>query len=118
LAAERSPALVELLLQHGANPNLNDYYGDTPLKKAFRAGRMDNASLLLDHRANPDERDTWGRTMLEQAVLEDRLDKVRLLHLAENISKAGKLRRFDRYFWPHAGERTLDLRLRSPRATC
>ncbi|MFA5618201.1 MAG: ankyrin repeat domain-containing protein [Syntrophorhabdaceae bacterium] len=44
---------VRLLLSRGADPNAQDWWGDTPLHWACRLGREDLAKLLLSHGADP-----------------------------------------------------------------
>ncbi len=43
---------VEAYLKKGQDPDAASEYGETPLKQAYRRGRMDVFSLLLDHGAN------------------------------------------------------------------
>ena len=46
-AAEKgNKAVVELLLKNGAQPDLEDADGHTPLSRAFRAGNADIVQLL------------------------------------------------------------------------
>jgi len=57
---------VEMLLKHGANPNLPDARGDAPLHwAAFELADEKIFSLLLDYKANPNVRDNDGSTPLE-----------------------------------------------------
>lgn len=44
---------VRLLLSRGADPNAQDWWGDTPLHWACRLGREDLAKLLIEHGADP-----------------------------------------------------------------
>jgi ankyrin repeat protein len=45
-------AAVEGHLKSGQNPNATSEYGETPLKQAYRRGRMDVFALLLDYGAD------------------------------------------------------------------
>ncbi len=45
-------AVVEEHLANGQDPNAASSYGETPLKQAYRCGRMDVFSLLLEHGAD------------------------------------------------------------------
>jgi cytohesin len=59
-------AAVEVLLQHGADPNVRESHGNTPLHYAVW-GSMDRnkMGLLLDHQANPNVRNDDGKTSLD-----------------------------------------------------
>jgi ankyrin repeat protein len=56
---------VELLLQHGADPNSTDKDGDSSLiNAAFRSTNEKLFAALLDHGANPNQVNTRGQTPL------------------------------------------------------
>lgn len=57
--------LVKLLLDSGANPNMQDAYGNTPLLFAFSL-ESKFIRLLLDHGADPSLKDNDGLTALER----------------------------------------------------
>ena len=57
--------IVELLLEHGANPNVQDNDGRTPLHYAVENCHVDVARVLLDHGADPTIRDNEGMTPLD-----------------------------------------------------
>jgi len=59
------PEVVELLLEHGANPNVRDYDGYTPLHYAVEGCHVDVARVLLDHGADPTIRNNNGMTPLD-----------------------------------------------------
>ncbi|HET7133908.1 MAG TPA: ankyrin repeat domain-containing protein, partial [Gammaproteobacteria bacterium] len=56
------------LLEHGAEVDLEDPDGITPLLSALLNARFDTAKYLLEHGANPNKWDWWGRTPLYAAV--------------------------------------------------
>jgi ankyrin repeat protein len=80
---EGDVVLVELLLRHGADPNVKDSAGDAPLHKAVEYGVVDVAAVLLRHGADPNARNKEGRTPLHAAAMRCRAD------LAEPLLKHG-----------------------------
>ena len=65
-------AAVEILLKHGANPNVRDSRGSTPLYYAVWGSDFGKKiELLLDHRADPNVRNNDGDTPLD--VIKNRL---------------------------------------------
>lgn len=69
-------SMVELLLAHNANPNIQDNIGQTALMFASDA---DRAKLLLKRGANPNLKDNEGRTMLIRAAMAGHADVIRFL---------------------------------------
>jgi len=67
-------ATVESHLARGEDPDAASSYGETPLKQAYRRGRMDVFSLLLDHGANLSAM-RWGP--LHKAVALGDLEELR-----------------------------------------
>jgi len=61
--------LVQLLLKNGADPNIQQAQGMTPLHFAFSAGkdRMQVVRLLLSHSADSSVTDEYGRTPMDYA---------------------------------------------------
>ena len=60
-------AVINLLLDSGANPNLPTGTGRIPLIIALRSGQADAVKLLLKAGADPNQRDGDGRTPIEAA---------------------------------------------------
>lgn len=61
-------ACVEHLVKAGADPDLADPKGVTPLIMAITNFNFDVAAWLLEHGANPNKWDWWGRTPLYAVV--------------------------------------------------
>jgi ankyrin repeat protein len=57
---------VELLLKHGADVEIRDREGNTPL--CLMSGGKEIIQLLLDHKANPNAQNNAGNTPLHTAV--------------------------------------------------
>ena len=55
-------AMAKLLLANGANPNIGDAKGMTPLHRAAYAGGQQLVDLLLEHQADVNARTTGGAT--------------------------------------------------------
>ena len=56
------PNIVRLLLEHGADVNVRQYIGLTPLHRASMDGALEVARVLLEHGANVQAEDNSGRT--------------------------------------------------------
>ena len=67
------------LLAAGADPNLSNIYGDTPLHYAADKDNSELTRLLLDAGADPDVRGFVGATALYKAVQNRRVESVELL---------------------------------------
>ena len=67
------------LLQHGADPNLRDDGGNTPLLVAVTYGQIGLIPLLITARANPNLGNTAGETPLIRAVQRRDLATARML---------------------------------------
>ena len=76
---EVSLALVRLLLEWKADPNVAQAGGWTPLHQAAAHGRLETARLLLAHGASAEAKSDDGRTPLEMAQLKKHADVEALL---------------------------------------
>src|SRR3990167_9956606 len=56
------------LMKRGANPNINDDRGDTPLNRASFLQNNQAVRILLDHQANPNIANLYGWTPLHWAA--------------------------------------------------
>ena len=72
-------AITNLLLDRGANPNIQNRFGETPLHKAALSGKTVVANLLLKKGANPNIQDLVGETPLHRAILCKKDDLVQSL---------------------------------------
>ncbi|KAG9344142.1 hypothetical protein JZ751_012624 [Albula glossodonta] len=63
-----STTVAQLLLRHGANPNLQDSStGSTPLHDAARQGFLDTVEILIESRADPNIMDYNNRRPIDLA---------------------------------------------------
>lgn len=77
-----NPGLINALLDHGANPDLQTWERNgalTPLHAAVNNGRYDEAKILVERGANLSIRDAEGLTPLERTRRSNSLDMVELL---------------------------------------
>lgn len=70
---------LRYLIQKGANPNIQDGRGNTPLMIAVESGYTDGAQILLRYGANVNLGNASGETPLIRAVQMRKLDMVRIL---------------------------------------
>ena len=75
----RDDGWTGLLLNNGADPNLSNRAGDTPLIAAARVGYKAAAEWLLARKAKVDETNRMGETALIIAVQQRHKDLVKLL---------------------------------------
>ena len=73
------PRIVQRALDAGADVNMKDEDGHTPLHWACTYGNEEICRLLLEHGADPNARDDNGRTPLHWACLYNHTAIVRLL---------------------------------------
>ncbi len=62
-----SGAIAELLLKSGADVNVRDNSGTTPLHLAVKNGNQEIVALLLENKADPNARNNAGETPLDYA---------------------------------------------------
>lgn len=80
IVAQRRDALwLRFLLQRGANPNVRDRNGTTPLQIAVRLGHVDGVEALINGGAQVDISDSQGETPLMTAVHQRNVELVRTL---------------------------------------
>lgn len=75
----KHPEIVPLLLKAGANPNLQDLKGGTPLVFAAGVGDLESAILLLKSGANPNLKTKSGGTALDYAKKGNRTEIIKIL---------------------------------------
>jgi ankyrin repeat protein len=73
------PDVARLLLEHGADVNVQDNNGATPLHVSAEVGTVEVARVLLEHGANVAARDSKGKTPMHDAVDYGRVEVVRVL---------------------------------------
>ena len=79
VTARRDSTWLGYLLSKGANPNLDDKKGVTPLMLASQLGWADGADLLIQMKAQIDATNRSGETALIRAVQLRNAEMVRLL---------------------------------------
>jgi len=85
----RDTVWLNFILAKGANPDIRDANGATPLMLATQLGWTDGLSLLIDRRAQVDLADSSGETPLIRAVRNRNLLAVKMLLTAgANPNKA------------------------------
>ncbi|PQP82728.1 hypothetical protein C0Q44_15120 [Paenibacillus sp. PCH8] len=68
-AGERSPEVIELLLEHGACTSILDSDGQNVLHSAaFHTDQIELIQLLLQHDADPNAENSAGETALDIAI--------------------------------------------------
>jgi len=65
VCAQNDEGAVQYLLDHGANPNVADSHGITPLARVAEKNYFRIVRLLLEHGANANVRDRFGRSPLD-----------------------------------------------------
>ncbi len=84
ITAKRGDSLwTRFLLQKGANPNLRDARGNTPLMAAVNAGQADLIAIFVAAKANVNLANQAGETPLIRAV------QRRSITMVEELVKAG-----------------------------
>ncbi|XP_066250379.1 putative ankyrin repeat protein RF_0381 [Euwallacea similis] len=62
--------MVSLLLQHGADPNIQNLTGQTALHSAVRKKNLENVKILLLSNAQPNVEDAFGNTPLSLSIID------------------------------------------------
>ncbi|MDR3301361.1 MAG: ankyrin repeat domain-containing protein [Spirochaetaceae bacterium] len=65
---ERYTGWTDYLLDNGADPNIKNTSGDTPLIESARIGDIDTLRKLMQHGANVDVQDAKGNTAMHIAI--------------------------------------------------
>jgi ankyrin repeat protein len=78
-------AIVKDLMNQGAQIDLPDAQGRTPLHEAAAYGHLSLVQLLLENKAAIDHRDKWGQTPLFRAVQAVSDDQVTIMEAAEQV---------------------------------
>jgi len=79
LAKSGDPVFLRYLIQKGANPNIQDATGNTPMILAIRSGFEDGVRILITYRANVNLPNNSGETPLIVAVQLRKIELVRAL---------------------------------------
>lgn len=86
-------AIIELLLQSGANPNIPTGDGVFPLHLAARLGSVENVLLLLKAGAMPDVRDQYNKTPLDYAcralIVDGDINVIHYASIVELLMESG-----------------------------
>jgi ankyrin repeat protein len=84
--------LFEFLLNQGANLDLRDSNGYTPLLKAASLGRSDMVKKLIEKGVDPRQMDPYGNTPKDKANLYNRYELVRYLQEMEGKANRGEIK--------------------------
>lgn len=79
VAVKGNNRLAKALLEKGANPNIADATGITPLIYATQFENIELMKLLLSHKANKKQTDKEGKTPYDYAVFTKNQDVINLL---------------------------------------
>ncbi len=79
VAVKGNNRLAKALLEKGANPNIADVTGITPLIYATQFENIELMKLLISHKANKKQTDKEGKTPYDYAVFTKNQDVINLL---------------------------------------
>lgn len=79
LSIRYNKSLAEHLLRKGANPNIADATGNTPLFWAVKSGNKELVALLLKYKADQTVKDSMGMTAFEYALKTENKEIINLL---------------------------------------
>jgi ankyrin repeat protein len=83
--------IIEILLNLGADPNIQDYYGETALMRAVEKNKNEIIQKLLDLGADPNIQDKHGKTALMRAVERNAKEAVEtLIHAGADLDTKDK----------------------------
>ena len=77
--------VLELLLEHGANPNCRANSGYTPLHLAASSGHVDCVRVLLANDADISKTDEYGKTPIQTAELSSKHGVMKILRSAGKL---------------------------------
>jgi ankyrin repeat protein len=69
---------IRILLDHGADIEAKNKFGETALMVAVKHGKIDSAKVLLEHGANPHAKNHQGCSPFMRAALNDKKDFIAL----------------------------------------
>ena len=73
------PRVARLLIERGADPNIRDWRGYTPLHYTSREGKIELTRVLIEHGANVEAKDDEGTTPFDIASSQQREEIIKLL---------------------------------------
>lgn len=75
----RTPEMIELLIKGGAEVNIENHFGDSPLLQAVYRGHHGLVELLIEYGADLNHKNRFGDTPLREAVNRDLIVMAKLL---------------------------------------
>ena len=75
----QTPEMIELLIRRGADVNIENHFGDSPLLQAVYRGDHGLVELLIERGANIDHKNRFGDTPLREAARRDLIVMVQIL---------------------------------------
>jgi ankyrin repeat protein len=87
----RTPEMIKLLIEGGAEVNIENHFGDSPLLQAVYRGDHGLVELLIRHGANLNHKNRFGDSPLQEAVNRDLIVMATLLvEQGADINAQGK----------------------------
>lgn len=81
----KSYDLVKLFLEHGADSDIQDIYGDSALNRAIYSNKYKEVKLLLDYGADINIKNNNGITPFDEAMKTDNKKIIELLKVYKTI---------------------------------